>query len=93
VFQNLQYNASGMAPGRSLILPGDRNNREDHCIAWRMAARECYARRCWKNSGTRRALALGGGQIPPGGLSLFRQAVLAGAPGGCAASYESCVMF
>jgi len=27
-------------------------------------------------------VAPGGGQIPPGGLSLYRQAVLAGAPGG-----------
>ena len=30
---------------------------------------------------------------PPGGLDLFRQAVLGGAPGACVAGYELCVMF
>ena len=60
---------------------------------WRLATRECSARRCWKNNGAGRALAPGGGQVPPGGLSLFRQVVLADAPGGCAAGYELCVLF
>jgi len=75
------------------VSPGDRNNREDHCIAWCLAARECSVRRCWKNSGTGRALVPSSRQIPPGGLSLFRQAVLADAPGGCASGYELCVWF
>jgi len=38
-------------------------------------------------------LAPGGGQVPPGGLGLFRQAVLAGAPGGRAPGHELCVLF
>jgi len=38
-------------------------------------------------------LAPGGGQVLPSGLSLFRQAVLADAPGGCASGYELCVLF
>jgi len=46
-----------------------------------------------KYSSAGRALAPGGGQLPPGGLSLFRQAVLTNAPGGCASGYEWCVLF
>ena len=30
---------------------------------------------------------------PPGGLNLFRQAVLVGAQGACVAGYELCVLF
>jgi len=33
------------------------------------------------------------GRKPPSSLNLFRQAVLAGAPGGCAPGYELCVLF
>jgi len=53
----------------------------------------CSARRCWKNSGAERALAPGGGHVPPGGLGLFRQAVLADAPGGRASGHKLCVLF
>jgi len=38
-------------------------------------------------------LALEVGRKPPGGLNLFRQAVLGDAPGACAAGYELCVLF
>jgi len=75
------------------VSPGDRNNREDHCTVMRLAAMECSAKRCWENSGVGRALAHGGGQMPPGGLGLFRQAVLADAPGGRASGHELCVLF
>ncbi|QCD89556.1 hypothetical protein DEO72_LG4g502 [Vigna unguiculata] len=61
---------------------------EDLCIAWHLAAGVCSARLCLKYSGAGRALAPGGRQIPPGGLSLFRQAVLTDALGGCALGYE-----
>ena len=46
-----------------------------------------------KTVGTRRELAPGGGQVPPGGLGLFRQAVLTGAPGDRAPGHELCVLF
>jgi len=74
------------------VPPGDRNNREDLCTAWRLATRECSARRCWKNSGAGRALALGGGQVPPSGLDLYCLAVMGVAPGDCAAGYDLCVL-
>jgi len=32
------------------------------------------------------------GHEPPGGLSLFRQVVLADTPGGCATGYKLCVL-
>ena len=52
--------------------PGDRISMEDLCIAWHVAVGVCSARLCLKYSGAGRALALGGRQIPPNGLSLFR---------------------
>ena len=39
----------------------------------------------WKSAGA--------WHIPPGGLGLFRQAVPADAPGGCASGHELCVLF
>ena len=57
-------------------------------LVWPLAVREYSARRHWKISGAGRVLAPGGGQVPPGGLDLFRQAVLAGAPGGRTPGHE-----
>ena len=76
-----------------MSAPGDWTSVKCSRTVRRLAARVCSARRCWKNNGARRALALGGGQIPPGSLGLFRQAVLADAPGGRASSHELCVLF
>ncbi|QCE03225.1 hypothetical protein DEO72_LG8g1247 [Vigna unguiculata] len=73
--------------------PGDWTSVRCPCTVWRLAARMCSARRCWKNSGAGRALAPGGGHEPPSGLGLFRQAMLAGAPDGCAPGHESCELF
>jgi len=58
--------------GGLLVPPGDRISMEDLCIAWHVAVGVCSARLCLKYSGAGRALALGGRQIPPNGLSLFR---------------------
>jgi len=73
-------------------VSGDGNSREDICIAWRLAAKVWSARRCLKYRGTRRALAPGDGHVPPGGLGLYRLAVLGVAPGDCAAGYGLCVL-
>ena len=37
-------------------------------------------------------MAPGGGQVPPGGLDLYRLAMLGVAPGDCAVGYELCVL-
>ena len=81
-----------MAPGSLLVLPGDRNSREDICIAWRLAARVCTAKQCLKYSGAGRALAPGGGQVSPGGLGLCRLAVLGVAPSDCTTGYDLCAL-
>ena len=71
---------------------GNRNNREEICIAWRLAARVCPARRWLKYSGSGRALAPGGGKVPPGSLGLCRLAALGAAPGDFAAGYDLCAL-
>ena len=37
-------------------------------------------------------LAPGGGKVPPGGLDLYRLAMLGIAPSDCAAGYDLCVL-
>ncbi|QCE04206.1 hypothetical protein DEO72_LG8g2239 [Vigna unguiculata] len=78
---------SGLAPSGLLVPLGNTINREDLCIAWRLAARVSSAKRCLKYSGVGRALAPGGGQVLPGGLDLYCLAVLGAAPGDCTAGW------
>jgi len=92
VCQNQQRDISGVAPGGLLVPPGDSNNMGKFCTAWRLVARECSARWCWENSGAGRALAPGGGQVPLGGLDLYRLTVLGVALSDCAVGYDLCVL-
>jgi len=83
---------SGIAPGGLTTPPGDSLS-ERVCTERRLAARCAPPGGDVKTVGSGRELAPGGGQVPPGGLGLFRQAVLTGAPGDRAPGHEWCVLF